>query len=318
MASPSSPEATPAGAPILRTIGLTKRYGRLLAVRDVNLEVYPGEVYGFLGPNGSGKSTTIGMILGLVRPSAGRIEVFGLDLRRHYWQIMRRVGAMVEAPAFYPYLSGRDNLRALAQAIGDIPERRIDEVLDLVDLFPRRHDPYKNYSLGMRQRLGIASTLLRDPALIVLDEPTNGLDPAGTKEVRDLIPRLAQQGRAVFLSSHLLHEVEHVCDRVAVLKNGELLAQGPVSILLRRGHGLQVRVDDRQRALQLLRSLSWIPAVHENGAYLLVEVPVEAAAQVTEVLARHNIYLSELRPRDTSLEQFFLDLTAGEKDVAAA
>ena len=193
---------------IVRTEGLTKRYGSLTAVADMNLSLYSNEVFSFLGPNGSGKSTTVSMILGLVRPTKGRALVFGHNMATHPWPTLKRVGAVIESPAFYPYLSGRDNLKALAIALGDIPPARIDQMLELVGLLPRGRDAYKTYSLGMKQRLGIASTLLRDPDLVILDEPTNGLDPAGTREVRELIPRLAREGHAVFLCSHLLHEVE--------------------------------------------------------------------------------------------------------------
>ena len=168
---------------ILRTIGLTKRFGKLEAVKDLDLEIYRGEVFGFLGPNGAGKSTTVGIILGLVTPTSGSIELFGQKLDKHRWSALRRVGAIIEEPAFYPYLSGRNNLKALARAIGDIAAAKIPEVLEPVNLADRADDRYSHYSMGMKQRLGIASTLLRDPELIILDEPTSGLDPAGTKEV---------------------------------------------------------------------------------------------------------------------------------------
>ena len=217
---------------ILRTTGLTKHFGKLEAVKDLNLELHRGEVFGFLGPNGAGKSTTVGMILGLVAPTAGSIEVFGLELQSHRWQILRRIGAIIEEPAFYPYLSGWDNLEALAKALGGIPKNKIPEVLQRVNLLDRAHDRYDHYSMGMKQRLGIASTLLRDPELIILDEPTSGLDPAGTKEVRDLIPQLAHESRAVFLCSHLLHEVELVCDRVAIIDHGTMIASAPLQELL--------------------------------------------------------------------------------------
>jgi len=212
------------GEIILRTTGLTKCFGRLEAVKDLNLELRRGEVFGFLGPNGAGKSTTVGMILGLITPTAGSIQVFGRELKDNPWAALRRVGAIIEEPAFYPYLSGRDNLEALARANGGISRVKIAEVLERVDLQNRAGDCYSHYSLGMKQRLGIASILLRDPELIILDEPTSGLDPAGTKEVRALIPRLAHESRTVFLCSHLLHEVEQVCNRVAIIKQGIMLA----------------------------------------------------------------------------------------------
>src|SRR5438105_14654762 len=172
------------------------------------------------------------MILGLIRPTNGRVFAFGSDMTVHPWPALKRIGSVVETPAFYPYLSGYDNLKAIGMMLGDIPAQRIKEMLELVGLATRSRDPYKSYSLGMKQRLGIASTLLRNPDLIILDEPTNGLDPAGTREVRELIPRLAREGHAVFLCSHLLHEVQAVSDRVAIVKKGRMVAQGTVQELL--------------------------------------------------------------------------------------
>jgi ABC-2 type transport system ATP-binding protein len=184
---------------ILRTTGLTEKFGKRTAVHELNLEVRRGEVFGFLGPNGSGKSTTVSMIVGLIAPTSGSVNAFGLELKDHYWEIMRRVGATIETPAFYPYLSAWDNLELFATAIGGISQSKIKEVLERVYLLSRARDKYKQYSLGMKQRLAIASALLRDPELIILDEPTNGLDPAGYKEVRDLIPSLASENRTIIL-----------------------------------------------------------------------------------------------------------------------
>jgi len=297
---------------ILRTIGLTKRFGKLEAVRDLDLELSRGEVFGFLGPNGAGKSTTVGMILGLIAPTAGSVELFGLKLGTNPWAALRRVGAVVEAPAFYPYLSGRDNLEALARAIGGIPRARIAEVLERVGLEDRAGDKYSHYSMGMKQRLGIASTLLRDPELIILDEPASGLDPAGTKEVRDLIPRLAHEGRALFLCSHLLHEVEQVCDRVAIIKEGVMLACAPIHELLAQGQTLQIRVDDPARAADILGGLPWIDSVRRENDYLIVSAPEGSASRVNAALAEHGIYASELVGHGVSLESVFLQLTGGE------
>ena len=202
---------------ILRTTGLTKRFGKRTAVNNLNLEIRKGEVFGFLGPNGSGKSTTVAMLVGLIAPSSGDINIFGMNLKEKYWDIMRRVGATIESPSFYPYLSGWGNLELFSTAIGGISPSKIKEVLERVNLLDRAKDKYKQYSLGMKQRLAIAAALLRDPELIILDEPTNGLDPAGYKEVRDLIPSLASENRTIILCSHLLLEVELVCDRVAII-----------------------------------------------------------------------------------------------------
>jgi ABC-2 type transport system ATP-binding protein len=297
---------------ILKTEGLWKQYGDITAVADVNLGVYEREVFSFLGPNGSGKSTTVGMILGLIRPTRGRALVFGNDMATHPWPVLRRIGAVIEAPAFYPYLSGFDNLKTLAIMLGDIPDRRIDETLDLVGLHERGRDPYKHYSLGMKQRLGIASTLLRDPDLIVLDEPTNGLDPAGTREVRELIPRLAREGHAVFLCSHLLHEVQAVSDRVAILKQGRIVAQGTVKELLGRGQYLRLRADDNEALSGALRSLPWVGSIDRIDGYVRAAAPVDRAAELNRTLMAQGIFLSELSPWETELEDVFLELTEEE------
>ncbi len=245
------------GSCVLRAVGLTKYFGDLIAVDGLNLEVRAGEVRGFLGPNGSGKSTTVGMILGLIAPSAGTIEVAG-GLRRN-------VGAIVESPAFYPHLSGRDNLRALAIAAGDVPSTRIDSLLEEVGLAERGRGAYHTYSLGMKQRLGIAATLLTDPALVILDEPTNGLDPAGQAEIRELIPRLAHEGRGILLASHLLNEVQHVCDEVTIIRRGRLVEAGRVHDLLQRGSYIAVEVASPARARSLLLQLPGIERAAERA-----------------------------------------------------
>jgi ABC-2 type transport system ATP-binding protein len=296
---------------ILRTSGLTKHFGDLEAVKDLNIEVRRGDVFGFLGPNGAGKSTTVGMILNLVSPTTGKIELFGRDLSDNPWAALRRIGAVIEEPAFYPYLSGWDNLKALARSIGGIPDSKITEVLTRVNLLERAKSRYSHYSMGMKQRLGIASTLLRDPELIILDEPTNGLDPAGTKEIRDLIPELAHESRAVFLCSHLLHEVELVCNRVAIIKRGVMLANAPIQELLTQGQVLQIKVEDPAKATSILSTLKWIKSVRTENEYLIVEAPKESAAQVNKALAEQGIFASELVSRNVSLESIFLQLTGG-------
>jgi ABC-2 type transport system ATP-binding protein len=297
---------------ILRTEGLWKQYGAVTAVADLNLHVYQREVFSFLGPNGAGKSTTVGMILGLVRPSRGRAVVFGSDMATHPWPVLKRIGAVVETPAFYPYLSGRDNLQQLAITLGDIPKTRVDEMLELVGLADRGRDAYKNYSLGMKQRLGIASTLLRDPDLFILDEPTNGLDPAGTREVRELIPRLAREGHAVFLCSHLLHEVQAVSDRVAIVKKGRMVVEGTVQELLGRGEYLRLKAADLDAVRRALDGVPWVTKVDSVDGYLRASAPVARASELNGVLAGQGILLSELSPWETELESVFLDLTGEE------
>jgi ABC-2 type transport system ATP-binding protein len=295
--------------PILRARGLRKRYGSIVAVRDLDLEIQPGQVLGMLGPNGSGKTTTISMLLDLVRPTAGTVELFGMPLREHRWECLRRIGAIIESPAFYPYLSGLDNLSLMAQAVGDVPASAVDQAIERVGLTERARSPYKTYSLGMKQRLGIAFTLLRQPEFIVLDEPTNGLDPAGTKEVRELIMALAAEGRTVLLASHLLHEVQQVCSHVAILKKGELLAQGSVEEILRGEGALLLRADDLPATRRALERLDWLPAPQEVNGYLRVQAPAGDAARLNAALAQQGIYLSELRPQEGTLEEFFLEVT---------
>jgi ABC-2 type transport system ATP-binding protein len=299
------------GDMVLRTIGLSKNFGKLEAVKNLNLELRRGEVFGFLGPNGAGKSTTVGMILGLIAPTAGSIELFGAKQDGHHWAALRRIGAIIEEPAFYPYLSGWDNLAVLAKSIGDIPKSKITEVLERVTLLDRAKDQYGHYSMGMKQRLGIASTLLRDPELIILDEPTNGLDPAGTKEIRDLIPKLAHESRAVLLCSHLLHEVEMVCDHVAIVKQGTVIANAPIKELLSHDNVLQIKVNDIEKATVILKRISWIKSVKKEDDYLLVDIPRERSAEVNLALVQKGIMVSELMNRTSSLESVFLQLTGG-------
>ncbi len=294
---------------ILRTVGLTKRFGSFIAVDNLDLEVRRGEVLGFLGPNGAGKSTTVGMILDLIKPSSGRIEYNGLSLRQ--------IGAIIEAPAFYPYLSGRDNLQALALAAGGVPSRRIDELLDYVGLADRPRSPYRTYSLGMKQRLGIASTLLLDPALVILDEPTNGLDPAGQREIRSLIPQLAREGRSVLLASHLLHEVEQVCDRVAIVRHGRLIQAGSVHEIVGQGSFLEVNVPEPERAAQILRALAFVERVDlRDGGSIAVYAPEERGPDVTRALSDAKLYVSSMTRRRHSLEEVFLELTEDENPPA--
>jgi ABC-2 type transport system ATP-binding protein len=289
--------------------GLTKRFGERVAVDNLSLEVVRGEVFGFLGPNGAGKTTTIGMLLGLVQPSAGRAVVLGHDVQQQAKQALRGVGAMIETPAFYPYLSGRDNLRVLARA-GGLPDNCVDAALAIVDLTLRAKDRFKAYSQGMRQRLGIAAALLSEPELIILDEPTNGLDPAGQQEIRELVLTLAQSGRTIFFSSHMLHEVEHLCARVAILNQGRLIAQGRVADLLRRGRGVLVRVSgDVAQATTVLQSIEWVAGVQDHNGALLVDAPIERTAEITMLLASRSIAVAEIRAHEERLEDFFLDIT---------
>jgi ABC-2 type transport system ATP-binding protein len=279
----------------------------ITAVTDLSLEINQGEVFGFLGPNGSGKTTTIGMILGLICPTSGTVELFGQDTRQNLSSLLKRVGAVVENSPFYPNFSARDNLEVFAFTIGNIQAGRIDEVLNMVGLAGRAGSKTRTFSLGMKQRLGIAIALLADPDLIVLDEPTNGLDPSGIIEIRELIRSLGQQGKTIFLSSHMLHEVEQVCDHVAVIRRGRVIAQGMTGELLKRGKTLQLRVSEPDRAVSLLSGLEWIKSAARGGDYLMVETPPEKAADVNDLLVGNGVRVSEMRPYESSLEEFFLD-----------
>ena len=230
---------------VIETTSLTKRYGKIVAVDGLSMEVPRGHVFGLLGPNGSGKTTTMSMLLGLVRPTAGSFSLFGAPT--HHESALHRVGAIIETPAFYPYLSGRQNLAYFQGILGGGTPGELDKLLEQVGLADRGNDRFHTYSLGMKQRLGLAYALLGDPELLFLDEPTNGMDPAGMAEVRELIRSLGTDERTVLLSSHLLHEVEEVCDSVAILSKGKLIAQGKVADLVRQSRE-QVRVrDDRRR-----------------------------------------------------------------------
>jgi ABC-2 type transport system ATP-binding protein len=311
---------------IISTSRLTKAFGKLIAVNDLHLQVMRGDVFGFLGPNGSGKTTTIRMLLGLIRPTAGRAVIFGMDVIQHMPSILPRIGAIVETPVFYPYLSGMDNLHVVGAASGMVSgkanQRRIDEVLELVELHAQAKMAYRKYSLGMKQRLGIAAALLTDPELVLLDEPTNGLDPAGMFEIRQLIQRLAALGKTIFLSSHLLNEVQQVCNRVAILQKGNLIKQGNVSELLRGSEQVLVRLntsEETQQAKLILqeakeRGADWLRAVHvhmdrQGQPTLRIDAPKSCSTRINALLARNNLFAAELHPYEGSLEEIYLQLT---------
>ena len=297
---------------VIETTNLSKRYGKqIVAVDGLNLAIRKGEIYGFLGPNGAGKTTTLRMLLGLVRPTSGTGKVLGKPLGTAAG--IARVGALVESPTFYPYLSGRRNLRILARYAG-VPISRVDAVLDQVELTLRARDTFKTYSLGMKQRLGVAAVLLKDPDVLILDEPTNGLDPQGMTEMRALIRVLGHGGRTVLLSSHLLGEVEQICDRVGVISHGRLIAEGTVADL--RGQAqLLVRADPLERAQRLAEQLYGIERVQVmDGALVLATDPAQAA-ELARVLVTNGFALSELRPVKRSLEATFMELTGEEYDT---
>jgi len=285
------------------------RGGRTIAVDGLDLSVPDGGVFGFLGPNGAGKTTTIRCVLGLVRPTAGRTRVLDADANRLH-TVIDRIGSIVETPTFFPTFSGRRNLRLLGRIDG-IGAAAVEQVLERVGLAERGADIFKNYSLGMKQRLGIAAALLREPELLILDEPANGLDPAGIKEVRQLLRSLADEGRTVFLSSHQLGEVQQICDRVAILARGKCIAQGEVADVLSRGQTARmvVKVENVDGALQVLTGAGF--DAHVERDEILVTAPASDGARISRTLALKRIYVAELRPMEVSLEDVFLQLTEG-------
>ncbi len=296
-------------SPLVETHGLTKRYGsRITAVRELDLTVKRGEVYGFLGPNGAGKTTTLRMQLGLIRPTSGEARVLGEKPGSPAG--LEKVGALVESPAFYPYLSGRDNLRVMARYSG-APRSRIGEVLDQVELSGRAKDKFKKYSLGMKQRLGVAAALLKDPELLILDEPTNGLDPKGMADMRGLIRRLGRGDRTVLLSSHLLGEVEQICDRIGVISKGSLVAEGSIAELRGR-QGLLVRAEPVEEAARIAERLAGVEEVAVADGALRLRTNPDRAAEINAKLVSAGLRVSELRPAGQSLEEAFLELTGGE------
>ena len=304
---------------VIEVEGLRKEYRRFRKPRTValdgfDLEVPEGGVFGFLGPNGAGKTTTIRCLLGLVAASSGRARVLGGDVPRALPDVIRRVGSIVEAPALYPRFTGRRNLEILARIDG-IERRKVDEALDRVGLSARASDMVRTYSLGMKQRLGIASALLKDPALLILDEPANGLDPAGIVEVRDLLRSLGAEGRTVFVSSHLLTEVQQVADRVAIIARGKLVATGSVQDVLAsaRRAGVVVRVPDPEAGRAALARADIEATV--DGDLIRAAVPPVDGERGARALAAQGLFPSLLQPDESTLEQAFLDLTGDQPEV---
>jgi len=295
---------------ILQTEALTKRYGRRTAVDGLSLSVARGDIFGFLGQNGAGKSTAIRMVLGLVRPTRGRVLLFGHDMARHPLRALGRVGAIVEAPAFYENFSGWDNLHLLASMSGGASRKQIEKALALVDLVDRARDPVRSYSHGMRQRLGIAQALLPKPEFIILDEPTDGLDPQGIREVRLLLPRLRDEfNLTILLSSHLLNEVERICNVVAIIDKGKLLYQGPIGNLIPKEKLMRITVEPLEEAYNLL-SRDPLLSVSRNGSpSLYVRTLDEHIPRINALLVANEIRVMELTPQNATLEDVFLELT---------
>ena len=293
---------------VFETKDLTKTFGVRKAVDAVNITAYEGEVFGFVGPNGAGKTTTLGMALGLVHPTGGEVYVLGQRVTPNRVQALRDVGALLGAPAFVPYLSAWDNVQLVARLSPGVDKKRIHEVIELVGLTESARKKVSKFSTGMKQRVGLAMALVHRPRFIILDEPTNGLDPAGMREIRQLLRTLAENGTSVLLSSHLLNEVQQVCDRIAVLHRGRVVAQGRVDELLNRQKpAVRLTVRDAEAAVRAFESLPGVENVQASGNSLLV-LGVDSQA-VMDHLLQHHVIPTEITAQKTDLESVFLDLT---------
>lgn len=312
---------------VLRVRDLNKRIGRKTIIHSISFDVREGEIFGFLGPNGAGKTTTIRMLVGLIKPTSGSVEICGFDVQKQPEEALKHVGSIVENPEMYPYLTGWENLMHFARMQDGIDEPRIREVTELVHLGGRIHEKVRTYSLGMRQRLGIAQALLARPKVLILDEPTNGLDPKGIKEMRAFIRELASAGLAVFVSSHLLSEIQLLCDRVAIIGGGRELAVGSVDELMGAGRGMVIwDVEPKAKASTLLAQYEDIVIVDSAGAEALedaaaallnersivTETPEERVAEVLDVMVREGITVRGVHRVAPTLERLFLQMTEGE------
>ena len=310
-------QTTPISPYVVETEGLTKRFGERTVVRGVDLQVPRGSAFGYLGPNGAGKTTLIRMLLGLTPASAGRMKLLGLSVPQQRATALARVGAIVEEPRFHGHLTGRENLRVVAAARGPEAAGRIDGALEQVGLTARSDDRVKTYSLGMRQRLGIARCLLADPELLILDEPMNGLDPAGIQEFRAFVRSFVADGRTIVLSSHLLDEIEKTCDHVAIVDGGTIVAQGSIDELRGDGHVVFVEVDDTDRARGVLAVHAAVERVIDDGEVLVVSVlDVLAVPDLNRRLVEAGIAVRRLELQQASLEQRFLEITTRLENAA--
>jgi ABC-2 type transport system ATP-binding protein len=296
---------------ILNVTDLTKNFGRLTAVDTLSFRIEKGNVYGILGPNGSGKSTTLGMILNVVNPTSGTFSWFGGTENTH--QALKRVGAIIERPNFYPYMTAAQNLRLVCR-IKEVPQAKIEEKLALVDLLDRKNDRFKTYSLGMKQRLAIASALLNDPEILILDEPTNGLDPQGIAQVRGIIQKIAAQGTTILLASHLLDEVEKVCSHVLVLQKGKQIYFGKVTALTTDHGYFELNATDIEALQSTLNAMKSIETTETRGGHILAYPNTAlSAAALSKSLAAEGIVLTHLAQKHKSLEEQFLTLTQNQQ-----
>ncbi|BCL78293.1 ABC transporter ATP-binding protein [Ktedonobacteria bacterium brp13] len=298
----------------LRTYDLTKHYGSRVAVDHLNLEVRRGEIVGFLGPNGAGKTTSIRMLLSLIAPTSGRIELFGRDLASERAHLLPRIGALVETPALYLHMTGQGNLRAVGAVLGGVSRQRIETVLSQIGLQARQKDRVRTYSLGMKQRLGVGIALLNNPDLLILDEPANGLDPAGIVEMRDLMHQLANEGKTVFLSSHLLGEMQQICSRVIFINAGKLIADKTVAELTRGQGEYAVQLEHAQDALVLLQQQPWGKRARlDSNGTLLTPAPQESGRDLYAFLAQAGFPPDSLVPATQDLEEVFFSLINAHK-----
>jgi ABC-2 type transport system ATP-binding protein len=310
---------------VLSVRNLKKKLGNKMIIKGISFDIYGGEIFGFLGPNGSGKTTTIRMLVDLIRPTEGSVLVCGLDVHKEHDAALNLIGSIVENPEMYPYMTGWENLEHFARMVPGIGQERIQEVVDIVGMHNRIHDKVKKYSLGMRQRLGIAQALLGKPKLLIMDEPTNGLDPQGIKELRQFIRRLADDGMSLFISSHLLSEIQLMCDRVAIIMHGEVIAVGKVDELLEQSTGkVFIQVDNQEKAMQVLDQFTSIQLVSaeeaelaelskiEQSTVIVVNMEVTEVSQLNQALVNAGIQVHALQVRKPSLEDLFLNLTGGE------
>ena len=294
---------------VIKTERLTKRFGKEVVVNELNMRVPKGEVYGFLGPNGAGKSTTIRMLLGLMKPSAGMVQIFHQDLKSGRLNILKKVGSLVENPSYYPHLTAYENLEAIRKILG-VPEARIEEVLDIVRLADAANKKVKNFSLGMKQRLGIAASLLHHPDLLILDEPTNGLDPSGIIEIRELIKRLpAEYGMTIFISSHLLSEIEQIATTVGIISKGKLIFQDSIEVLRKMAQQrILLKASDSERAWRTLLSKG-MKADFKDGFVSLANASDETVADAVRILVENGFSIYRVEEEKSSLEDIFLQMT---------
>jgi ABC-2 type transport system ATP-binding protein len=304
-----------ADAPVIETSGLSKRFRKTLAVDEISFRVEPGQIFGFLGPNGAGKTTTIGLLLGIITPTAGGFRLFGGGSPGELHAARQRIGATLETPNFYPYLSGRDNLRIVAN-VKRKRRREIEEVLDLVGLTRRAKSKFKAYSLGMKQRLALAATMLGDPELIILDEPANGLDPEGMREIREIIRELGRRGKTIFLSSHLLWEVERTCTHVAIIQKGRLIRQASVEEITSGKTVAALSAEDLPELQAAVDDFPRSVVAQVRGDRVVAELEDSDLSALNAFLAARGIFLSHLALEQQTLEDVFMEITGAEPGEA--